>query len=509
MSEKDIPTRVEIPDHAGRRTEAENVKPKLRVHRENSQYQSTQNIVMEDKLRATINPLPPHTPDSAPKGVVTAAEERVRMFEEMSRKKARQKMARNLIDSVILLMVLGAVVGLCLWWMSHKNKIAAEEARIAAESEANQIRMAEERDRLNRERREKDRLEREAALAREKEQQLMAQQERERVKREIRDNKERYQMFSMALRENNFKLFGKSVTNDIATTEGELCYLLPTEKTPMPLYWVVYRTNDAIKVYRLLESGEKEELGRDVFEGRIKSQDYLVAKSDTVYFKSTRKTPGTGFLGKTKDADPAEAFFGGLATTIKNLKPSYDELTFDVFFTPKNAAKHIFVENVEFGCKYSIQNVREAVEKNTPLKPQGVGSSSSTKKFKRTVKFWEGTGIKQGLDGITYVSRTPPAERVRHSWSDSSLPGYNIIYRSRSRSTYKVENSRERWQSLYDRAVKEDAEEAAYYERQREIRAERRNSAQSEAEAKWQKKIDDILKSGTLWYRIRKAKVEK
>ncbi|MBQ3745869.1 MAG: hypothetical protein II863_00490, partial [Kiritimatiellae bacterium] len=210
MSEKDVPTRVEIPGLGERKNMAENAKPKLRAIRDSSRQQTFHDVLMEDKLRATINPPPPHTPHSAPRGVVTAAEERVRMFEEMARKKARQKMARNFIDSLILLMALGAVIGLCLWWMSHKSKIAAEEARIAAEAEANRIRLAEERDRMERERREKDRLEREAALAREKEKRLLERQEHERLRqeelaqkeraeREIRDNKERYEMFSMAL----------------------------------------------------------------------------------------------------------------------------------------------------------------------------------------------------------------------------------------------------------------------------------------------------------------------
>ena len=63
-----------------------------------------------------------------------------------------------------------------------------------------------------------------------------------------------------------------------------------------------------MQVFRLDESGQKEEIGCDVFEARIKEQEYLVAKEGNVYFRSVRKTPGTGVLGKTEDADPAEAF---------------------------------------------------------------------------------------------------------------------------------------------------------------------------------------------------------
>ena len=79
-----------------------------------------------------INPKPSKAPSSAPKGVITAAEERVRMFEEMRRKEARQKMVRNFAESVMLLMAVIVLVGCALWWQSHKNKVAAEAARIEA-----------------------------------------------------------------------------------------------------------------------------------------------------------------------------------------------------------------------------------------------------------------------------------------------------------------------------------------------------------------------------------------
>ena len=53
---------------------------------------------------------------------------------------------------------------------------------------------------------------------------------------------------------------------------------------------------------------------------------------------------------------------------MKSLKASYEELTFDIFFTPKDGGKRIFVENVEFGGTYSIDAVRDALEKAYPLK---------------------------------------------------------------------------------------------------------------------------------------------
>ena len=128
------------------------------------------------------------------------------------------------------------------------------------------------------------------------------------------------------------------------------------------------------------------------------------------------------------------------------------------------------------------------------------------KKFKRTVKFWEGADVKQGLEGITYVPRTPPPIRTRWTHSNHALPGYRTIYH---RHTVRVDNNYDRWQTLYNRALEEDAEEKSYYENLRAKQAERKASAQLEAEAKWQKKVDEILKNGTLWYKIRKSKTTK
>ena len=75
------------------------------------------------------------------------------------------------------------------------------------------------------------------------------------------------------------------------------------------------------------------------------------------------------------------------------------------------------------------------------------------------------------------------------------------MYRSSTQTYY---NSRAQWQALYDQAMREDAEEAAYYEQQRQNRA----SAQVAADEKWNKKIDKMFHAGTLSYHIRKAKVK-
>ena len=463
-----------------------------------------ENILMEEKLRLAINPKSAEAPRAAPYGSVTAAEERVRMYEEMRRKDARQRMVRNFVESLILLLCLGVVVGCCLWWRSHTNRVEKERIRLQAEAEANLIKQRAERDRIERERREKDRLEREAERIREAERRKREQEAKERAEKEIRDNKERYNLYVMALKENSFDMFVNSVTNDMDKVGGELCYLLPSATTQMPLFYVAYETNGMKRVFKLYEDGGRDEVEFDAFQDMLKDVDYLVAKGGTVHFRSTRKSPARGLLPMANESDPAETFFGSLSPMLKTLKPTYDELTFDVFFTPQGSSKSIFVENLPFGCSWSRRNVREAIEKNTPMNNgSSYGAGSRTKKFKRTVKIWNGTVIKRGVDGITYVPSSPPPERYRETYS-SGLP--NVIYRSRT--TVRYDNSHARWQTLYNKAQQEDAEEAAYYERMRQKSADRRASARAAEEQRWQEKVDGILSNGVLSYKIRKARVK-
>ena len=496
------PSRIELPSFEERaKTKKLPPKPRLGVRRQ-SLDACEHNPVLEDKLRYTINPKQtPHK--SVPSGAISAAEERVKMYEDFKRKSARHKMLRNLVETVMLLMLLTTIVGLCLWWQSNRNRVAAEAAKIEAE----RLRLESERDRIEREKREKDRLEREAERKRqqeEREKQLQAMREaREQADRETRENRERYAMFMLALRENNFNIFTKAVTNEIDKTGGELCYLLPSQETSVPLYHVIYDTNGTHRVLRLEETGVVSEMSGELFDQMAGGSDHLVAKGDTVYFKSRRKSPATGVLHISKPGDPAETFFGMLFPTLKQIKPTYDELTFDILFTPPKAQKPILVENLPFGCAWSPENVREAVENATPPDRGFSPSTSSSKqsKFKRTVKLWEGTSIKRGLDGVTYVPSAPPVER-HHVRYYNHLP--NTIYSSRHYS-YRT-GDYERWSALHNQALQEDAAEAEFNERRKEEEAHKTRAKLSAAEEKWQKKIDGIMSKGVLSYRIRKAK---
>ena len=481
----------------------EKAESRFRVRRENT---VTDEAAMADaRLRGLLAPQHESEPNPYEYRSVTAAEQRVKVFEEMQRKKARSKMLRNFLESLSLLALLVVVIGACLAWKTHKVKLEAEQARIRAEEEAEKIRLEEERDRLERERRENDRIEHERARAEQEKREQERLRESQRAKREQTENEERYQMFLGAMRENKFDLFGKSVTNTLSVAGGALCYLFPSEAQPAPLYWAVYATNSEVSVYRLDADATKTPMDIEIFKARVSGSEYLVVKGDTVYYHSLQKRPGVGMLSKTSESDPADVFFGNMRDTLKWLRPTYDELTFDIIFTPKNTKKKIVVENLEFGCTYSLDKVREAIEKENPPSSvvAGYGFGAPKRKFKRTVVFYNGAVVKQGVDGITYIPRTPPPERTTYTtYHGGGWYGYT---RERVRTTNRLSE----WQALADRARQEEAAEQEFYERQKESASKSRARAQSEAETAWRKKIDKIFQEGTLSYAIRKANVDK
>ena len=343
------------------------------------------------------------------------------------------------------------------------------------------------------------RKEREALARRQREE----REAKERLEREKRNNKERYVLYKAVFKENKFDLFVPSVTNDMEKLGGELCYLLPSEESEISFYHVMFETNGMKKVSHLYEDGTLDEVGADEFFGMIKNLEYLVAKEDTVHFRSIKKNPRSGRLSMKGEADPSETFFGMLTPILKSLRPTYDELTFDIYFTPNGDTKKIFVENIPFGASWSFENVRDAVANNTVVKYKVPGGGKKAR-FKRTVKIWNGSRIKQGIDGITYVPSVMPPQSNHSRWF-CNYGGGRIIYRSRITSN----NTPERWQVLYDKALQEEQEEAAFYAQQKRFHEASRASAQAKAMEKWQSKVDAVIKDGTLSYTIRKAKVLK
>ena len=501
----DKPTRIEVPvgvvrDPAPVVAEDEvphKEKPKLRVIRD------------RDSGANSVNPID--------KRKIYLAEEKLKMYEDLKHKAWRRKFFTNLFSVIVLLAL--PIAGWFIYseWVMHTKRVELNEELKAAEERARSEREALERrareEQEAKERRQKQERERQAQEAKKAEERAAREQareqqleERNRIETQRKLMVEQYRSLSSALCENEFDLFNKNVTNDLAKAGGDLCYCFPTETYQIPLYWVEYSTTGDCTVTEILPDGTTSDVNEELLQAKIKDQEYLVSRGDKVYFQSRRKNKRMGELPKNRAIDPAEVFFGDMSKTLERLKPTYDELTFDIVFVPKGEKKQIECENVEFGCKYSLDNVQEAVEKAFPPQKTFI-NASKVKKFKRTVKFWSGSHIKRaGLgDDITYVPRTYVARPKHNVYYQNNAPGVWHTSHTRTRSN-AYDNSYAEWQSLYNRALQEDQAEAAYYENERNRQSERVARARSSEERAWVSKIEKLISEGTLYYRIKKAK---
>lgn len=490
----DKPTRIEVPVGAVRNTEPvaacdeapHKEKPKLKVIRNRGSGADQVNHL--DKHKTYL------------------AEENLKMYEELKHKAWRRKFLGNVFSVIVLLAI--PIVGWFVYseWTEHAKRVACEEEQRAAEEQvkaekaeqerrARTAQEAEER----RVQREKERQDREARIAEER---AAREQERNRLETERKLMVEQYRAFSAALSENEFDLFNKNVTNGLEEVSGELCYCFPTKTNDIPFYWVKYSTNGVDSVMEIRADGRTVDTDYSLLQAKIGNQDYIVAREDKVFFHSRNKNRRMGVLPKGNAIDPCEVFFGDMGGTIERLKAKYDELTFDIVFIPAGAKKEIYCENVEFGCRYSMDNVREALEKAFPPSRTFVGSTSKAKKFNRTVKLWNGANIKKGMYGITYVPREPPSYRPGGRWIHNG----NITWRTSTRGYGGEYPGYSKWKALYDQAIREEQEEAKYYEDQRRRQKDRIANARSADEKAWISKIDKIFSEGTLYYRIKKAK---
>lgn len=434
--------------------------------------------------------------------VVRMAEDRVKMYEDMRHKQWRRKFWGNVASVAFMLGLL--VTG---WFLYCSWQGRQERARQAEEQRQRELVLEQERkDAEKRARMERERLEKERAAAEKKAAEERAAAERKRLEDLKRENQATYNASLMALCRAEFDLFHAGVTNSLPTAGGELCYLLPTEAADVPIYWVAYGTNGTVKVSRYAPDGVVTDMEAAVFFPQLDRLDYLVAKDGRVYFRSTQKKPRIGKLDKTVDADPAETFFGLLTPVLARLKPSYDALNFEILFLPKGYKNPIPCQVLDFGMKYSMSNVREAVEEAIPLRGRKV-KAEKPPKFKRTVKIWDGAVIKRGLDGITYVPRTFSLLRPYY---DSSVvcrgPGWirTGSYRRYDRRAAIYDQNKETWERLMKQVEREDAEEKRFYENHSRQVQERTTDEQDAAVVAWRKKIDKIMEKGDLYYRIKK-----
>lgn len=425
------------------------------------------------------------------------AEKRAKMYEEIKHKLWMRKLLKNAFEVFILLGTLLSTWFIYKAWdthLEHKKELAKAERAAEDAREAERLRLRREEQERERARIEAER----AAMRAEKEREEQARRYAEQEKHETIET---YKLFTYALRENDFDIFSKSVTNCLSKVGGEMCYMLPQKESIPVLYWAVGQTNGEIRILRIDESGGRVEVEPTSFFDRVAKLDYLVAGEGKVYYHARRKNPLWGRLSKTQESDPSKTFFAGLYEKLETLKPTYEDIRFDIVFVPKSTQQQIICDRLEFGCNYSLDKVRCAVEEAFPP-GSAIGVASSFKKFKRTVKLWNGASIKQGVDGITYVPRSPPA-----SYNNTVFNDYTFSSRIIYRRTFRNNDNRERWNVLYNQALQEDKEEEEYYRRQKQNILDRRQRNASSAENAYAKRIDKIINDGELYYHVRKKRM--
>lgn len=431
-------------------------------------------------------------------GRVREVENRARIFEELKDREARRKDREacrkrwgNIADAVILLVVLlGGFVGYDVWCTRReKSDVAEAEARLARIQADAERHKEEERQRAA------------AMLAREQEaartkarleaERKAKEEELARKRQELDSAREIFRSVFRTIEGGTLDFVSELKLNDAAYP---LYYLFPGHMSDEHSFVVHEKdANGEERMYVLNDKGERTGIDTNMVATTLLVQDYLVVSSNKVYFHSNRKRRHTGVISKMKPSDLTDVFFGGVAKDIKTIDPDFPGLKFEIVFIPKGWKRIIISDTVEFGHGYSLSKVRESVEEAIPMKATTT-VKPSRKKYKRTVAFWDGCHIKRGVDGVTYVPRVPPPERMNTYHHN----GYGYWYTTtRSTST----NRRDQWETLRSQAEKQDREEAEFYESQRSVDSAKQAMQRTVEEQRYAEKIDAVMKEGELYFR--------
>ena len=519
-SEYRKPTRIELPPGLSahrRSTEAQNLpkegapeikikrpelapseeqKPQLRVIRKNDVSDSGQSETERQMVSRRLH----------------MAEEHVAFYEKMKDIQHRRKM-REKINGVLMLLAVVLCAAGVYWYVGYRK-----EQRQRAE-----LALADERNRLDAERAENERKERarreeeekanrEKRLAEEKrrkEENERLQAERAKEANALQESKVLYRKVCALFADGEFDFLKALPANSLpGKAAGEFYFLLPFLDNG-EIVVCQSSTNGIESVCRLDGLGKRTPFDSDTFLASLQGKDYLMACGDRVYFQSKRKKPHVAPISKKEVVDLVKEFFGDIAPEVKRLDIDPEGLKFEIVFIPNETKKVIITDTIEYGAQYSLSKVREAIEDAFPLRTTLFSSSTSRKKYKRTVVFWEGGHIKKGVDGVTYVPRVPPTrayERYGHTTVYGSGWDYERVSRNESKRVARAEQQRAHWQSLCEEAKKQEEAESRFYERQNASREKGAQSAMSQAERDYAARIDRIYDAGTLYFR---AKVDK
>ena len=440
------------------------------------------------------------------------AEDHVRFYEEMKDIEHRRKM-REKINGVLMLFVVVLCAAGIYWYVGYRKEqrqrtelvLAEERNRLDAEHAEN-----ERKERARREEEEKaNREKRLAEEKRRKEENERLQAEKAKEANALQESKVLYRKVCALFGDGEFDFLKVLPTNSLpGKVAGEFYFLLPFLDNG-EIVVCQSSTNGIESVCRLDGSGKRTSFDADTFLDSLQGKDYLMACGDRVYFQSKRKKAHVSPISKKEVVDLVKEFFGDIAPEVKRLDIDPDGLRFEIVFIPGETKKVIITDTIEYGAQYSLSKVREAIEEAFPMRTTSFSSSTSRKRYKRTVVFWDGAHIKKGVDGVTYVPRVAPTLAYdRYGRTTVCGPGWNYdrAWRNESKRMARAEQQREHWQSLYEEAKKQEEAESRFYEKQNASRDERARNAMTQAERDYAARIDRIYDSGTLYFR---AKVDK
>ena len=350
----------------------------------------------------------------------------------------RQQLVSMVVKFVFALVVVGAVACGVMAWRRHRAEQARlrEEARLKAEEKealANREREAEWQKRRD----EAQQRQREAAakrneelklakakqeLAKERYERERAEQERINEEREkewqkkiadeeaqAKEQKERVERYGRI--EERFSKATVCLWKDMPKAERPgsakgVCHCLVPLRDYYGLYEVETSTNGAMRVVKLSGEGEA-----DV---SVEMADYvaLVAKygclclsaaGDKVYASAPKGPEGAKYRLSSSTMTPSSLVWGdGLCWLIRRYGMGTQNLVYDVSFLPANG-KAVPVGKFAFGQSLERSQIEEALVSVT-LKSW---RPPKAKTIRRTVEFYDGSTIKRGANGVTYVPRSP------------------------------------------------------------------------------------------------------
>ena len=394
--------------------------------------------------------------------VARASAERIERIRTMNRK-------RELLAKIMYALI---AIGVCtvgfLCWESWRDRRVAEKAMQQAVKEAQQridderrakegeIRKAEAAQR--RAEAEKQRQEREAQRKAEDEarERRRAEDAKHRAEEErIRQERIAAERAETQLRDDRRKKYD-SVVGSLShmTTEpwshlaeerrlnvagGESFCLVPEPNGNM----ILYRIDDT-SVSSLSRDGDVESVERGTYEAVVTERGALRVADGKAYIVSPKMNDGELFPVPQSSVNPSELLFRGVCDIVHSVGANVDGISFGVTYVSADRKAEIPVKNVTFDQSVSRRDVLDAVTQHAlksfrPPKP-------AAKMKRRTVVFYDGLMVKNELNGVTYVPRTPPrrANKTYYSLCDEARRQEGLEEEARQSAEEAVREARER-----------------------------------------------------------------